>query len=149
VTTQKHWRVDPVHRVPGVELSPGGDSALAVAPVMPDAQQRPRRSGAHARPHGRWLARAGGVFGPLLLSVCLFLGLLLFGLLPATARGQHITGESAPRLSYSEETGEVRAGVPKKAESIFGCPHVHGKSRNRSAGVPGPAVRNPPSGDRF
>jgi hypothetical protein len=78
VTTQKHWRVDPLHRVP----APG--------PVVPDAQQRPHRPGAHARPRGRWLARAGGVFGPLLLSVCLFLGLVLFGLLPASARGRQV-----------------------------------------------------------
>lgn len=51
VTTQKHWRVDPLRRGPESEPGPEGDAptlVLARVKALPPV----RRS--HARPRGRW-----------------------------------------------------------------------------------------------
>lgn len=90
VTTQRHWRVDPVH-------------PAAAAPGAPEVgePQQPRASGAHARyrrPRPPWravfrpprppLVRVGRAVGAVLVSA-LALGALLSGVLPAARRGRH------------------------------------------------------------
>jgi hypothetical protein len=98
VTTQRHWRVDPLHSVTGAVPQPGGDMSAVVAPAATDAQQQ-HRPGAHARPRGqrlrrpsvfrplrRLVARAGRAVGALVLSGGV-LGSVLFAALLGAGRG--------------------------------------------------------------
>jgi hypothetical protein len=100
VTTQKHWRVDSLRGVPRAAPAPSGDAGAPAPAVAVAAPPQPRRSGTHARPRGRWLARhtvlgslrtlaacARRAAGPLFLST-LLRGSVLVGILPRPWRGQ-------------------------------------------------------------
>lgn len=106
VTAVNYWRVDPRSAPVGAAPWPPPDRSPAAAPAVSEAPPS-RRSGAHAKPRGRWLARRGarGSLGPLaavasraagllVLMVGFVLGSLLCGVLTATGRGQHTSGAS-------------------------------------------------------
>lgn len=83
VTTQKHWRVDPLPSAPGAVPPAGGDASAAVAPAVSPPRQPRHRTGAHARPRRRT------VLGPLRSLVAVAgRAVGLFGMLPAARRGR-------------------------------------------------------------